>query len=170
MRQRTEIKGRDLRPRSGAWVSACGSWRSRKNLGTLHPLVFVCRPWSLFPRRRVELPPSGPLTTHPPHAQAYCHLAACTRKRLAILVVGFGLPCPWSPQSPRCDVVWSRYAVGSSSTHREAVVDCLAPASGVAGAGSHIGKGKKKAIATKNDAFGGGLDGCCFHLILALHT
>lgn len=61
----------------------------------------------------------------------------------AILVVGFGLPCPWSPQSPRCNV-WSQYAVGGSSTHREAVVDCLAPASGVAGAGSHIGKGKKR--------------------------
>lgn len=87
----------------------------------------------------------------------------------AILVVGFGPPCPWRPQSTRCDVVWSQYAVGGSSTHREAVVDCLAPASGVAGAGSHIGKGKK-AIATKNDAFGGGLDGCCLHLILALDT
>lgn len=42
-------------------------------------------------------------------------------------------------------------------------IDCLVPASGVAGPGAILVKRKRKAIVTENGAFDVGLDGCCFH-------
>lgn len=51
----------------------------------------------------------------------------------------------------------------------DGVVDCLAPASGVSGLGRHIGK-EKKILPQKKDAFGGRLDGSCFHLIFTIGT
>lgn len=44
---------------------------------------------------------------------------------------------------------------------RDVVLDCLGPASGVAGPGAILVKRKRKAIATENDGFGVGLDGFC---------
>lgn len=98
LRQRTEIKGRDLRSRAGAWESSEGSQRSRRNMEPLHPLVFMYGPRI---RRRVD---DGPLPPYNNTADSRAGVLSPAGPNkngspFAILVMGYRLTCPWKPQA-----------------------------------------------------------------------